>query len=423
MSDEERELRGEAGLADPVYAEGFAYLYTLLSHLTSSKLLFVHKLLVLMELSSQVARGSFTRAEMEAMFPQYAPRVMESIVHSLIDGTWLVREEGTLRYTLSKAGLLALRFFPFLYRGDEMEELAFQQALADIFQAAEQMQLHMRSLEMLRDQAIHAIQRNIAEIRSALISRNTERIREAREKMNQFIQNIEQLLGRLGQIAEWKRSTDGEEPDAKDKQALDVLLQLQEQIQELFTQQHKALSETLTVGSAQFTKADMDRFLYHQSFYQLAGYTEDIGYTPSNAKWVDEDDIVVALNVFLQRVKQIRKRTFSPRVYGRKEEAGLRAEPSYLDKVQASLRLALADRDKVPLADFVFQQQTKTDVLMYLAALCFMDGQLLYDNREGQAFTGFRLEVGKRAERYENQWFRILSAGDIVRKDVPHGRA
>jgi hypothetical protein len=191
MSDTEFSPRKELDLPDVDYAEGFSYLYVLLSHLTSNKSLFSHKIYVLMELSREINHGAFTKAYIEALFPQYPAKILDSIVNSLIEGTWLVREEGTLQYAISRPGLLAMRFFPFLYRGDEMDEMAFQNALNDMFNAAEQMNLSIQSLELLRDQAIHAIQRNIAEIQSALISRNTERIRDAREKMNVFIGNID----------------------------------------------------------------------------------------------------------------------------------------------------------------------------------------------------------------------------------------
>ncbi|MEC1748257.1 hypothetical protein [Schinkia azotoformans] len=66
------------------YISGFSYLFRLLSHLTSSRELFEHKVHVIMQLSSHLTSGNFSKADIEAMFAQYQKRQLDSIINSLI---------------------------------------------------------------------------------------------------------------------------------------------------------------------------------------------------------------------------------------------------------------------------------------------------------------------------------------------------
>ncbi len=78
----------ESHLPELGYAEGFTYLFEPLSHLTSSRHLFGHKLSILIRLSRETHSSHFTRAEMERMFPQY----------EITDETWreAIKKVGTL---------------------------------------------------------------------------------------------------------------------------------------------------------------------------------------------------------------------------------------------------------------------------------------------------------------------------------------
>ncbi|GED35039.1 hypothetical protein P9G84_07780 [Brevibacillus centrosporus] len=102
----------ESNLPELGYAEGFTYLFEPLSHLTSSRHLFGHKLSILIRLSRETHHSHFTRSEMGSLFPQYTTKDLDSLLNSLMEGSWLIRAEGTLTYLLSKSGLLFIRFLP-----------------------------------------------------------------------------------------------------------------------------------------------------------------------------------------------------------------------------------------------------------------------------------------------------------------------
>ncbi|ATF15796.1 hypothetical protein A616_28745 [Brevibacillus brevis X23] len=394
--------------------EGYIYLYDLLSHLTSSKLLFPHKVQILLRLSRESNKGRFTKSEIEALFPAYPAKTLDSILNSLIDGFWLEREEGTLSYTFTKSGLLFARFMPFMYKGDELDEMAFQLALSQMFDAAEKMQLGLLSLELMRDQAVHAIQRHILKIRSALISKNEERIVEAQQKMDVFLQDIDDFIKRVRQLNQEKRKLQ-KDISERDRNALTFLLSLKGSIIELFDERKKHMEQSTAIGGGFFSKADLDRFLNVHSFESLQELIEGIAFVPSSAKWIDEDDIVTALNVFLSRKKLLREKVFSPRVFGSNENTTSSWESSYVHQVESALREYFHSNERVDLSQFLLPMHSKEKVFMSLATLCFLDERRSISL--GKNVKSFSLEVESECDKWEDQILRVLSKGEIVRRD------
>ncbi|PLR76551.1 hypothetical protein CU633_15280 [Bacillus sp. V3-13] len=396
------------------FAEGFSYLFDLLSHLTGSRQLFIHKIYVLSEISRNISKSSFTRAEMEALFPQYPPKALNSILNSLMESQWFKREEGSLQYSISKAGLLFMRFLPFLYKGDEMDEMAFQLALNQIFQAADSMELDIQSTEFLRDQAINGLQRSIDEIKSSLVSKNSERIIETSKKMYQFLQVIDEFLLRLHELIDKKKKRQIPFNEA-DKQSITILLATKSKIIELLDVRKKYLMEEGILGESVFTRQDVERFLYKSPFHLLSTFADPAGYVPSNAKWVDENDIVTSLNVFLSRRKKIKSRKISDKVKKTQLYNFEAGEEPYLNKVEKSLDEALAEADKIDLDVFLFTRQSKEEVLMYLASLCFMEGQQIFSAENNS--IGFELKISTDTLVFQDKILSTLSKGTINRRD------
>ncbi|MFC7394608.1 hypothetical protein [Scopulibacillus cellulosilyticus] len=403
----------EVELPEVPHTEGFLYLYELLSHVTSSRQLFPHKLFVLLQLSRDINKTSFTRAEMEAMFPLYPKEVINSIFNSLINSNWFIREEGSLHYSLSKPGLLFIRFLPFLYKGDEMDEMAFQFALNQIFQAAESMDLDMESTEFLRDQAMNGLQRCMDEIKASIISKNSERISETSNKMCDFLKVIKEFIHRLKELNN-KKKLKGIPLNETDRNSINILLATKQEILKFIDIKKKYIMESTILGENVFTKQDIERFLYTSSFSILGKLIDPVGYVPSNAKWVDENDIVTSLNVFLSLKKKIKDRKISPRVKGYRSEEQESGVQPYLHRVEEEIANALSETTEVPLHTILFTQKTKVDALMYLASLCFLDEKVLL-NQNG--VDSFSLDISLQTDTYNNQVFSALSKGVIKRRD------
>jgi hypothetical protein len=403
----------EVELPEVPHTEGFLYLYELLSHVTSSKPLFPHKLFVLLQLSRDINKTSFTRVEIEAMFPLYSKKVINSIMNSLINSNWFIREEGSLHYSLSKPGLLFIRFLPFLYKGDEMDEMAFQFALNQIFQAAESMDLDMESTEFLRDQAMNGLQRCISEIKASIISKNPERIMETSKKMSDFLEVIKEFINRLKELNN-KKKLKGIPFNESDRSSINILLATKREIIELLDIRKKYLIEATILGGNVFTKQDVDRFLYKSTFSLLSTLVDSVGFVPSNAKWVDENDIVTSLNVFLSLTKRIKERRISPRVKGYRSGEQDHSEQPYLHRVEEQITNVLSETTEIPLDAFLFSQNTKVDAFMYLASICFLDEKVLL-NQNG--VDSFALDISFQSDTYNNQVFSTLSKGVIKRRD------
>lgn len=390
--------------------EGFSYLYELLSHVTSSRLLFSHKLFVLLNLSRDISKSSFTRGEMEAMFPQYPKKVFDSILNSLLSSNWFKREEGSLYYSLSKPGLLFIRFLPFLYKGNEMDEMAFQFALNQIFQVAETMDLDIEPIEFLRDQAINGLRRTTEEIKASLISKNPERILETSKKMSVFLKVIDEFLHRLKELN--KKKSERKIPfNEADRNSISILQATKMEIIHLNNVRHEYLRNESIVGDSAFTIQDVERFLYKADFHSLSQLIDSAGFVPSNAKWVDENDIVRALNVFLLLKKNIKNRKISQKVKGYRDNKSGEVEEPFLNKVVASLNQMLSQTGEVSLHTFLFTQNSKVDGLMYLASLCFLEGKQMIEA------TPFTLDISLEAENYHDELFTTLSKGVIKRRN------
>jgi hypothetical protein len=411
----EKLLITETKKTNTEFGEGFYYLYDLLSHLTSVRQLFVHKLNILLQLSGNIKKSTFSRSEIEAMFPQYFPKDLHSILNSLLDGRWLLREEGTQNYSLSKPGLLFIRFLPFLYKGDQMDEASFQLALEQIFQVAETMNLDIKSIEYLRDQAIHSLQRSIDEIKSALVSKNSQRICEVSKKMSEFLKVIDNFILRLKELNSKKRELNMQFTNS-DKLSISILLSTKKQIIELLDARKKYLMETSLLGDNIFTKQDVERFLYKQDFCSLSALfdEEEIMYVPSNAKWIDENDIVSALNIFLSLRKKIKDRKISQKIEDCELEKFDVGEDPYLIKVEDSLTEEFTNKKNLDIGEFILNQNNKTDILMYLASICFLEGQHIFSQRN-QVSAKFFLDISKESEEYENKILKKISKGKIVR--------
>jgi hypothetical protein len=349
------------------------------------------------------------------MFPQYFPKDLHSILNSLLDGRWLLREEGTQNYSLSKPGLLFIRFLPFLYKGDQMDEASFQLALEQIFQVAETMNLDIKSIEYLRDQAIHSLQRSIDEIKSALVSKNSQRICEVSKKMSEFLKVIDNFILRLKELNSKKRELNMQFTNS-DKLSISILLSTKKQIIELLDARKKYLMETSLLGDNIFTKQDVERFLYKQDFCSLSALfdEEEIMYVPSNAKWIDENDIVSALNIFLSLRKKIKDRKISQKIEDCELEKFDVGEDPYLIKVEDSLTEEFTNKKNLDIGEFILNQNNKTDILMYLASICFLEGQHIFSQRN-QVSAKFFLDISKESEEYENKILKKISKGKIVR--------
>lgn len=397
--------------------EGFYYLYDLLSHLTSSKQLFVHKVFILLQLSSDINKSTFSKSEIEAMFPQYSLKDRHSILNSLLEGHWLLREEGTQCYSLSKPGLLFIRFLPFLYKGDKMDESSFQLALEQVFQVAETMNLDLKSIEYLRDQAIHSLQRSIDEIKSALISKNSERIYEVSKKMSEFLKVIDNFILRLKELNNKKRELNVQFTNS-DKSSISILLSTKKQIIELLDVRKKYLMESSLLGDNVFTKQDVERFLYKQNFNTLSSFLDEekTVYVPSDTKWIDENDIVSALNTFLSLRKKIKNRNISQKVECYNLEKFDVGEEPYLIKVEDSLTKELTNKRILDLGEFLLNQKNKTDALMYLASICFLEGQHIFSGRN-EELGNFFLDISKESEEYGNEILKKISKGKILRSE------
>lgn len=387
------------------YISGFSYLFRLLSHLTSSRELFEHKVHVIMQLSSHLTSGNFSKADIEAMFPQYQKRQLDSIINSLIDGGWLDRQDGTLTYEFTNPGMLFTRFLPFLYKGDEMDGMAFQLALKDMLEAAEHMNLGIVSLEFLRNQSIHAVMRNIEEIEAALISKNEARIKEALHKTDKFLDNIGDFIKRFKDINQYKRKNKLEITE-KDKESIQCLFDFEIKITTLFEYRKRALIQVASMGNGVFTKEDVDRFLYQTPFDQLSLLLWNAHYTPSHSKWIDTDGIVVALEEFLRLKKLHTSRKISPRVYGG-HEAPKNFETSYIEKTLNHIRLLLDKNEDIKLEDFLFQFNNQTDVFMYLSSINFLSEK---------SFTPFELHSTVRTKEFDHKILRLLSEALLQRR-------
>lgn len=387
------------------YISGFSYLFQLLSHLTSSRELFEHKMHVIMQLSSHLTSGNFSKADIEAMFPQYHKRQLDSIINSLIDGGWLERQDGTLTYEFTNPGMLFSRFLPFLYKGDELDSMAFQLALKDMLEAAEHMNLGLTSLEFLRNQSIHAVMRNIEEIEAALVSKNEARIKETLHKTDKFLDNIGDFIKRFKDINQYKRKNK-QELTEKDKESIQCLFDFEMKITMLFEYRKRALIQVASLGNGVFTKEDVDRFLYQTPFDQFALLLWNSHYTPSCSKWIDADGIVVALEEFLKLKRLRTSKKISPRVYG-KYETPKNFEPSYIEKALNHIRELLDKSEAIMLEDFLFQFDNQTDVFMYLSSINFLSEK---------SYSPFELHSTVHTKEFDHEILRLLSEATLHRR-------
>ncbi|WP_281868847.1 hypothetical protein [Brevibacillus parabrevis] len=413
----EQEEALESSLPELGYTEGFSYLFEPLSHLTSSRHLFGHKLSILIRLSRETHNSHFTRAEMGSLFPQYTTKDLDSLLNSLMDGSWLIRAEGTLTYSLSKSGLLFVRFLPFLYKGDEMDEMAFQMAVTDMLKAAEKMELGLPSLELLRDQIIYVVQRNISELAAALVSRNDERIRIMIHKISEFLRNVDDLIKRISDITKYKIQK-GLELSETDKHGIEILLHLSSRVMNVYQERKQYYLDNQVIGSNLFTKSDIDRLLANTNFYQMAAWISGNVFTPSHSTWLDEYDLSTALDTFLQKVKHTRKRTIGPKVHGDKEPfENLFEEPPYSEKLKQALTEEFKTHQTIKMEHFLAPYKNKVDGLMFLAALCSLENQrhIWRDTSYG----GYHLQVEPTPLQLSNHVFSRLSTAIIERKN-PH---
>lgn len=369
--------------------------------------MFEHKIHLIMELSRSSTSSTFSKVDIESMLPQYPSRDLESIVQSMIDGGWLKREEGTVSYQFTKPGLLITRFLPFLYQGDQLDDQAFQSALKEMMNAAEKMNLSLTSLEFMRDQAIHSVQRNIEEIKGALISKNEEKIYEARQKLDTFLENIDDFLKRFKQINDFKRLNNMTITES-DKKPIEFLLSLELKINELLDYRRQSLLNSISIGNGIFTKKDIDRFIYQSSFKDLSIFLNDIIYMPSQTQWIDEDELMDSLDQFLSNLKPLNsKRRISKRVFGSHEEPKMFSQ-SYLDKTNIVLQKIFLGQEEISLEQYLLQFDNKVDIFMHFAALCFLDSKKL---------SIYQLQTTKKAKTVENRLLTTVSIASIRRRD------
>lgn len=359
-----------------------------------------------MQLSSSQMSGNFSKADMEAMFPHYTKKQLDSIINSLIDGGWLNRQDGTLTYRFSNSGMLFTRFLPFLYKGDELDSMAFQHALKDMLEAAEQMKLGLTSLEFLRNQSIHAIMRSIEEIEAALISKNEARIKDALQKTDKFLGNIGDFIKRFKEINQYKRKNNLDITE-EDKNSIQSLLNFELKITSLFEYRKKALLQLASIGNGVFTKEDVDRYLYQASFDTLAKMLEDNHYTPSHTKWIDPDGIITAFEEFLNLKRLRSSRQISPRVYGKYEDPK-NIEPSYIEKTMDYLKDSLSEKSNLNLEEFLFQFHSQKEIFMFLASVNYLS------NRPS---SPFEMHTSINTKTFNRKILKILSEAVIQRRE------
>jgi hypothetical protein len=393
-------------LPDVEYIGGFSYLFQLMSHLTSSRESFDHKMHIIIQLSSHLSSGTFTRAEIEASFPQYPKKYLDSMITSLIDGGWLQRQEGTLVYQFSNSGMLFTRFLPFLYEGDKLDSMAFQHALKDLLDAAENMKLGINSLEFLRNQSIHAVMRNIDELNAALVSKNEARIKEALAKTDKFLENIGDFIKRFKDINDYKRTKQLEITE-QDKSSIQCLFEFELKITSLFEHRKIALLQSVSMGNGVFTKEDVDRFLSKASFKKLSNMVENIHYAPAMARCIDEDGIITAFTEFIQLKKLRVSSNISKRVYGKHEKPSS-YEPSYIDKALEIIKQKLDKEDHILIEDILLSLPDKKDVFMYLASMNFL---------AGKSYSPFSMMSTVHLKEFKDQILSHLSEATISRRD------
>ncbi|KZS44929.1 hypothetical protein AK95_03255 [Paenibacillus sp. LC231] len=403
----------EQELPDLGYAEGFDYLYQLLSHLTSSKQWFGHKVSLMVRLSRETQQSHVSRADIEAMFPQYTAKELDTILNSLIEGTWLVRQEGTLQYSLSKSGLLFLRFLPFLYRGDEMDEMSFQLAVTEILKVADLMGLSLSSMELLRDQILYSVRRHISELANALVSRNDERIRKLIHKISEFVGNIDELIKRMSDITNYKISK-GLELTEADKHGIEILLTFHQRVMSLYDERKQYYLDHQVLGSAPFTKSDIDRLLSGSSFYQMTAWIDKGVFTPSGSSWFDENNLIESLQLFLQQRKHSRGRRISRKVSGGEEMLeNMFIESPYSEKLTTALIEEFKVKESLTLEQFLQPLSEKVEGFMYLAALCAMENQKFL--WRDSPFIGYTLDTKMHSLTLQEHLFHQLSDALIER--------
>ncbi|MCP3808122.1 hypothetical protein NLX78_12865 [Paenibacillus sp. Lou8.1] len=407
----------EYNLPELGYAEGFNYLYELLSHLTSSRQWFAHKISTMLRLSRETQQSHFTRTDIGIMLPQYTAKEMDIILNSLMEGSWLVRQEGTLQYSLSKSGLLFLRFLPFLYRGDEMDEMDFQLAVTEILNVAGIMGLDLPSLELLRDQILYSVQRSITELSAALISKNEERIRKLIYKISGFIGNIDDLIERIREINHYKLSK-GIELTESDRYGIEMLCSFNTHVMSLYNELSPYYLKHQLLATALFTKNDIDRLLTKTSFYQLAAWISKGIYAPSCSSWLDEYDLAFALDLFLQKRIRRHKKKIGPKVVSQEEAFDtLFEEPTYSEKLKFSLSEKFKTTENITIEHFLKPYSNKVDGLMLLAALCAIENQTYFWN--DSPYKGYTLDVKEDGLFLHEHPFYQLSNGLIERRE-PH---
>lgn len=404
----------EWDLPENDYAEGFSYLFDMLSHLTQSRRMFSHKLSILIGLSRETNTSQFTRAEIGSLFPQYDARVLDNIISTLIEGTWLNRIEGTLSYSLTRTGLLFLRLLPFLYHGDEMDETSFQMAMGEMLDAAGKMELGLPSLELMRDQFLYAVQRNTVELTAALISRNDERIRKTVYSIRAYLVNVDGLIKRISDITHYKQQK-GLELNAADLHGIETLLSFNSKVMSVYGELSQYYLDHNFIGPQVFTKYDVDRLLSKTSFEVMSLWIGGNLATPSRSSWMEEEDLIMSLETFLQKSRTRKKSRITPKLKVPTESIQHLFGVPYSEKLTDALSEYFRTNSTLTLEGFLTPYTEKVDGLMFLAALSSLEHkEYLWKN---SLYAGYHLQAEPQWMSPENHLFSLLSRAEIHRKE------